>query len=164
MLNNQIPTIPHVLCIGKSLFPIQEICLKHSTSKTDPMKKIYALIIACVLTLGSLHAQKQYDCYRLQEFMFNTQTQAYDTPVEKADFSKFVFDEEKMTLTQQYQDGTSSAVPIKTADKSGLRYDVISPANGYLYVYRIKPNDNVIEVVLVQNKKETLLKKYLYKA
>lgn len=120
-----------------------------------------------MLMTGAMRAQKQFDCYRVQEFMFNSATQAYDKPSERADFSKFVFDEVAMLLTQQYTDGTSSATPIKavTGKVQGFAsYEVISPANGYHYIYRIKPDANVIEVSLVQNNKETLLKKYLFRS
>ncbi len=130
------------------------------------MKKIYIFLFACATTLGNLQAQKQYDCYRLQEFMFNSQTQAHDTPVEHADFSKFVVDEQKMSLTQNHDDGTSTVLPIKsvnTADKKIISYQVLSPANGFTYVYRINSSSTVIEVLILQNNKETLLKKYLYR-
>jgi hypothetical protein len=130
------------------------------------MKKIYIFLFACTMTIGTMHAQKQYDCYRLQEFMFNAKTQAHDTPVEHPDFSKFVVDEQKMSLTQNYDDGTSTVLPIKSmnkADKQSVSYQVVSPANGFTYVYRVNPSSTVIEVLILQNNKETLLKKYLYR-
>jgi len=131
------------------------------------MKKIYTFLFACMMTIGAMHAQKQYDCYRLQEFMFNDKTQAHDTPVEHPDFSKFVVDEQKMSLTQNYDDGTSTVLPIKSvskADNKSVSYQVVSPANGFTYVYRVNPSSTVIEVLILQNNKETLLKKYLYRA
>lgn len=131
------------------------------------MKKIYAILFICMMSTGTIHAQKQYDCYRIQEFTFNTGTQAYDKPAERADFSKFVINEQGKSLTQQYDDGTAATLTIKTvnsSDKNSTSYEVISPADGYLYIYRISPSSQMIEVLLVQNNKETLLKKYLYKA
>jgi hypothetical protein len=130
------------------------------------MKKIYTVLFACMMTMGTIHAQKQYDCYHLQEFTFNSKTQAHDSPVEHPDFSKFVVDEQKMSLTQNYEDGTSTVLPIKSvnaSDKKSTSYQVVSPANGYTYVYRVNPSSTVIEVLLLQNNKETLLKKYLYR-
>lgn len=130
------------------------------------MKKIYAFLFACTMTIGTMHAQKQYECYRLQEFIFNSQTQAHDTPVEHPDFSKFVVDEQNMSLTQNYDDGTSTILPIKSVNSAGQKsvsYQVVSPANGFTYVYRVTPSSTVIEVLLLQNNKETLLKKYLYR-
>lgn len=131
------------------------------------MKKIYALFFACMLTVGALYAQKQYDCYHIQEFMYNSKTQAYDLPVERSDFSKFTINEQSKSLTQHYEDGTSNVLPIRaisTDDKQSTSYQVISPANGYTYVYRVVSASAVIEVRLVQNGKETLLKKYLYRS
>ena len=130
------------------------------------MKKIYILLFACMMTMGTIHAQKQYDCYRLEEFTFNSKTQAHDIPVEHPDFSKFVVDEQKMSLTQNYEDGTSTVLPIRsvsTANPKSTSYQVVSPANGYTYVYRVNSSSTVIEVLLLQNSKETLLKKYLYR-
>lgn len=130
------------------------------------MKKIYTILFACMMTMGTMSAQKQYDCYHIQEFMFNSNTRAYDTPVEHSDFSKFIFDEQKMSLTQNYTDGTSTVLPIrsvKKADQKQVSYEVVSPANGLTYVYRVNPSSTVIEVLMLQNNQETLLKKYLYR-
>jgi len=128
------------------------------------MKKLFSTIFIC--TAISLSAQKQYRCYHVQEFMWNPKTGINDLPVERGEISVFKIDDAKKMLVQTFEDGNSLLSPIKTettnASKNAI-YTVISPSNGYTYNYQVNTASHVIEVVLENGDKKTLLKKYLYK-
>jgi hypothetical protein len=122
------------------------------------------MFICCTARMS---AQQQFNCYHIQEFIWNPNTNLNDTPVERTDQSKFKIDKEKKSLTQTFEDGISTSTNIKSYSydeaKSVATFSVVSPSNGYTYVYRINSHSQVIEVSLSNSGKETLLKKYLYK-
>ncbi len=115
----------------------------------------------------NLHAQKQYKCYHLQEFIWNSQTEKYDKSVEKNDQSIFNIDAVSKTLVQVFEDGSS--ITYNTVndsfdkEKSIYTYKIISPSNGYRYTYNIISKSNIIEVLINQKGEDTLLKRYLFK-
>ena len=128
-------------------------------------KKILFLVFICSLSLAK--AQQQFNCYHVQEFLWNSKTEAYDTPVEKSENTTFKIDVQKTQLVQVFHDETSSSLAIKSEyfdkDKNIQVYKVISPANGYTYLYRVNFNANVIEYLFQKDNTEILLKKYVFK-
>jgi hypothetical protein len=129
------------------------------------MRATLGLLFICLMV--KMNAQQQFNCYHIQEFVWNPNTNLHDTPIERTDQSKFQIDKDKNSLTQMFEDGTSTQTPIKSYShddaKSISTFQIISPSNGYTYIYRINSNSQVIEVSLAISGKETLLKKYLYK-
>lgn len=129
------------------------------------MKKIFLVLFTC--TLFNVFAQKQYQCYHLQEFLWNTETQLHDSPVEKNDGSVFYFNDEKKTIQQVYEDGATNVLIVKSIIKDDQNktttYYVKSAVNGYNYLYQINSKASVIEISLNENNQQTILKKYLYK-
>ncbi|MES2515248.1 MAG: hypothetical protein V4580_13940 [Bacteroidota bacterium] len=129
------------------------------------MKGILLLLLICCT--AKMNAQQQFNCYHIQEFIWNANTNLYDTPIERADQSKFKIDKEKKFLVQTFEDGVSTSHAIKSYSyddsKNIATLSIISPSNGYTYIYRINSNSLVIEVSLANSGKESLLKKYLYK-
>lgn len=129
------------------------------------MKKILTIILVCVIT--STWAQKQYNCYYVQEFKWNPKTSLNDIEVKQNTITSFKIDEQKKTLTQVFEDSSFTSVPVTSQDynkESGIIvYKTVSPTNGYVYLYRVHSKDLVLEVIQDQNGVSTLLKKYLYK-
>jgi hypothetical protein len=125
------------------------------------------LLLLFICFIAKMNAQQQFNCYHIQEFLWNSNTSAYDTPVKRADKSKFIIDKDKKSLNTLFEDGTSTSTPIKSYSyddaKSVSTIHIISPSNGYQYIYRINSSSQVIEVSLANAGTETLLKKYLYK-
>ncbi len=125
------------------------------------------LLLVFTFTIVNLHAQTNYNCYHLQEFLWNPKTQAYDIPVEKNDNSVFHFNEEKKTIQQVYDDGTTNTLVFKSVINDDLNkkttYHVKSPVNGYNYLYKINFKSSLIEIYLNENNQQTILKKYLFK-
>ena len=115
----------------------------------------------------NLNAQTTYNCYHLQEYLWNTETQVYDVPVEKNDNSIFYFDDEKKIIQQANKDGLTSRLIFNSITIDDLNktttYQVKSPANGYSYLYIINFKSSSIEIYLNKNNQPTLLKKYLFK-
>lgn len=128
-------------------------------------KKILFLVFICTLTLAK--AQQQFNCYHVQEFLWNSKTEAYDTPVEKSENTTFKIDVQKTQLVQVFQDETTSTFTIKSQafdqSKNIQSYSVISPTNGLIYLYKIDFNAYIIEVRVQSNNQDILLKKYLFK-
>ena len=127
------------------------------------MKTIYIVLFTCAL--AKMVAQKQYSCYRIQEFLWNEKTQKYDSLVGKADSSIFKFNDEKKTIQQVFADGSVSELVINSikAENEIVTYQVISPTNGYHYLYKIYIKSSLIEISLNENNQQIILKKYLFK-
>jgi hypothetical protein len=129
------------------------------------MKKILLVIFTC--SLSALFSQTQYQCYHLQEYLWNPETQLHDSPIEKNDGSVFHFNDEKKTIQQVYEDGSRSDFNIKSIIKDEKNkttsYLVKSPVNGYNYLYTINFNSSLIEISLNEHNKHIILKKYLFK-
>lgn len=125
------------------------------------------LLLVFTFTIITLDAQTNYNCYHLQEFLWNSKTQTYDIPVEKNDNSVFYFNNEKKTIQQVYDDGTSNTLVFKSVINDNLNktitYHVKSPVNGYNYLYKINLKSLLIEIYLNENNQQTILKKYLFK-
>lgn len=125
------------------------------------------LLLVFTFTITTLDAQTNYNCYHLQEFLWNSKTQTYDIPVEKNDNSVFYFNNEKKTIQQVYDDGTSNTLVFKSVINDNLNktitYHVKSPVNGYNYLYKINLKSLLIEIYLNENNQQTILKKYLFK-
>lgn len=129
------------------------------------MKKIFLVLFTC--TLANAFAQKQYQCYHVQEFLWNPETQLHDSPIEKNDDSIFHFNDEKKTIQQVYEDGSTNDLMVQSIIKDEptktTTYHVKSPANGYNYAYKVNSKSSLIEISLIENNKQTVLKKYLFK-
>ncbi len=129
------------------------------------MKNLLLLVFTFIIV--NLDAQTNYNCYHLQEFLWNSKTQAYDVSVEKNDNSVFYFNNEKKTIQQVYDDGTTNTLVFKSAINDDLNktttYQVKSPVNGYNYLYKINLKSSLIEIYLNENNQQTILKKYLFK-
>ncbi|MES2760744.1 MAG: hypothetical protein V4677_01005 [Bacteroidota bacterium] len=125
------------------------------------------LLLLLIGGIVQIKAQQLFNCYHVQEFVWNPNTNLYDTPIERADQSKFKIDKENKTLTQIFEDDNSTSTSIKSYSydevKSVSTLAVISPSNGYTYTYRINSKSHIIEVSFSNSGKETILKKYLYK-
>lgn len=129
------------------------------------MKNLLLLVFTFIIV--NLDAQTNYNCYHLQEFLWNSKTQAYDVSVEKNDNSVFYFNNEKKTIQQVYDDGTTNTLVFKSFINDDLNktttYQVKSPVNGYNYLYKINLKSSLIEIYLNENNQQTILKKYLFK-
>lgn len=129
------------------------------------MKNLLLLVFTFIIV--NLEAQTNYNCYHLQEFLWNSKTQAYDTPIENNNNSVFYFNNEKKTIQEVYEDGTSKTLVFKSVMNDDLNktttYHVKSPVNGYNYLYKINLKSSLIEIYLNENNQQTILKKYLFK-
>lgn len=129
------------------------------------MKNLLLLVFTFIIV--NLDAQTNYNCYHLQEFLWNSKTQTYDVSVEKNDNSVFYFNNEKKTIQQVYDDGTTNTLVFKSVINDDLNktttYQVKSPVNGYNYLYKINLKSSLIEIYLNENNQQTILKKYLFK-
>ena len=127
------------------------------------MKTIYIVLFTCAL--AKMVAQKQYSCYRIQEFLWNEKPQKYDSLVGKSDSSVFKFNDEKKTIQQIFEDGSVSELIINSikTETEIVTYQIISPMNGYHYLYKIYIKPSLIEISLNENNQQIILKKYLFK-
>lgn len=127
------------------------------------MKILYIVFFTCAL--AKMVAQKQFSCYRTQEFLWNEKTQKYDSLVGKSDFSVFKFNDEKKTIQQVFEDGSVSELVINSikTENDIVTYQTISPANGYHYTYKINAKSSLIEISLNENNQQIILKKHLFK-